>query len=87
MRNEIIINVRAFPVLIEDVRTGERRSDMLVLSKEQLQAAQLVGQSGKELIYRLYNRRGYKVLEIGKPHKTGLRLDLTEYFQTKGAEV
>ena len=87
MRNEITIQVRAFPVLIEDARTGERSSDMLVLSKEQLQAAQLVGQSSKELIYRMYNRRGYKVLEIGKPDKHGLALDLTTRYQVEKMEV
>ena len=87
MKNEITISVRAFPVLLEDERTGAKSSDMLVLSKEQLQAAQLVGQSSKELIYRLYNRRGYKVLEIGKPDKHGLALDLTGQYAADAAGI
>ena len=73
MKNEIKISVRAFPVIIEDARTGEKRSDMLVLSKE--------------LIYRMYNRQGYKVLEIGKPDKHGLALDLTTRYQLEKMEV
>ncbi len=76
MKNEIAIQVRTFPVTIRDQRTGEQREDILSLDKRQLQAAQLVGQSSKELIYRLYNRQGFYVLEIGKPIKREARVDL-----------
>ena len=77
MRNEIIIPVRTFPVTIRDERTGEEQADTITLDKAQLQAAQMVGQSSTELIYRLYNRHGYRVLAIGKPAKREIRVDLT----------
>ncbi len=76
MKNEITIQVRTYPITIRDQRTGEQREDILSLDKRQLQAAQLVGQSSKELIYRLYNRQGFYVLKIGKPIKREARVDL-----------
>ena len=76
MKNEITIQVRTYPVTIRDQRTGEQREDLLPLDKRQLQAAQLVGQSSNELIFRLYNRQGFRVLNIGKPIKREVRVDL-----------
>lgn len=86
MKTELSIQVRAFPVIIEDRHTGERAGDTIVLTKEQLQAAQLVGQSSKELIHRLYNRRGFKVIEIGSPAKRETTVNLEELFQLHKAE-
>ena len=76
MKNEIAIQVRTFPVTIRDQRTGERKDDLLTLDKRQLQAAQLVGQSSKELIHRIYNRQGFYVLNVGKPIKREIHVDL-----------
>ena len=56
MKTTMKITLRAFPVKIQDTRTGEIKEDRIVLTKEQLHAADLVGQSSKELITRLYNR-------------------------------
>lgn len=78
MKTELTIQARAFPVTIGDERTKEVRKDVLVLTKEQLQAAQLVGQSSKDLIRRIYNKRGYMVGEIGKPVKQTITLNLEE---------
>ena len=76
MKNEITLQVRTYPVTIRDQRTGEQREDLLTLDKRQLQAAQLVGQSSNELIFRIYNRQGFYVLNIGKPIKREVRVDL-----------
>ena len=76
MKNEITIQVRTYPVTIRDQRTGDQREDLLPLDKRQLQAAQLVGQSSNELIFRLYNRQGFRVLNIGKPIKREVHVDL-----------
>ena len=40
-----------------------------------------MGQSSNELIYRLFNRQGYKVLDIGKPVKKEIVVDLTELYR------
>ena len=74
------IHLRRFTVQIRDERTGETRQDAIVLSKEQLQAAQLCGQSSKELIYRRFNRAGFTVLDIGKAEKRTIQLDLESVF-------
>jgi len=70
------IQLRAFAVQIKDVRTGETREDTITFTKQQLQAAQMVGQSSKELIYRAYNRAGFTVLDIGRAEKRETTLDL-----------
>lgn len=78
MKNEITIQTRIFMVMARDERTGEEFADVIALDKAQLQAAQTVGQGYKELIYRIYNRRGFKVLEIGGVRKKAVTIDLTE---------
>lgn len=74
------IHLRRFTVQIKDERTGETRQDTIVLSKQQLQAAQLCGQSSKELICRYYNQAGYTVVDIGKAEKRTIPLDLEGAF-------
>lgn len=78
MENKITIYGRTYPVTIRDERTGEKQEDSICLDKRQLQAAQMVGQSCIDLIYRLYNRKGFMVLDIGKPTKREITLDLSE---------
>lgn len=76
MRTYQTIHLRRFTVQIMDERTGESREDVIVLTKEQLQAAQVVGQSSKELICRHYNRAGFTVLDIGKAEKRTIGFNL-----------
>ena len=78
MTNEVTMQARAYSVTVEDQRSGEKSVELIALDKQQLQAAQIVGQSSNELIYRLFNRQGYKVLDIGKPVKKEIVVDLTE---------
>lgn len=81
MTNEITMQARAYSVTLEDQRSGEKSVELIVLDKQQLQAAQIVGQSSNELIYRLFNRQGYRVLDIGKPVKKEIVVDLTELYR------
>ena len=81
MKTELTIHVRAFPVIIKDQRTGEVKKDVIILAKEQLRAAQLVGQSSKELICRIFNRAGHTVLEIGKTEKREISMNLEELYK------
>lgn len=76
MLNKIKIHLRVFPVLVYDCRAGEEKNITVPVTKEQLQAAQVVGQSSKELIRRICNRQGYAVTDIGKPEKVAVELDL-----------
>lgn len=87
MKSEIMIQARAFPTVIRDERLGVVMEDKIVLTKDQLRAAEMVGESSKELIYRIYNRRGYRVLDVGKPGKHALTVDLFTLYreQTGGA--
>ena len=81
MTNEVTMQARAYSVTVEDQRSGEKSVGLIALDKQQLQAAQLVGQSSNELIHRLFNRQGYKVLDIGKPVKKEIVVDLTELYR------
>lgn len=76
MKNKITITVRNFPVLAHDHRTGKEEAITVPVTKEQLRAAQLVGQSSKELIERLCEKQGYSVIEIGLPDKLSIPLNL-----------
>lgn len=81
MENRMIIESRRFPVVIQNAGTGLVSTDHIIISKEQLQAAQMVHESSKELICRLYGRKGYKVLDIGKAEKKTLCVDLGELWE------
>lgn len=81
MKNEIILNLRQFPVTAYDNRDGQERRITVTVAKNQLQAAQIVGQSSKELIERLCERQGYTVLEIGKPSKVAVTVDLDKLVE------
>lgn len=78
--NRIVIEARRFPVTLRDERTGEIGQSSIILDKQRLQAAQLVGQSSKELIQRFYSRKGYRVLEIGTPVRRSLDLSLEDLW-------
>ena len=86
MNTNITIEVRRFPVDIRDERTGVVSRDYIVLDKPMLHAAQMVGQSSKELIQRIYNRHGFRVLEIGKAEKRSISVSLDELLDMSGAD-
>ena len=81
MQIESIIKIASlrFPVTVQE---GENESAVIhiILTKEQLQAAQIVGQSSKELIHRICNRNGLTVLDIGKAERKTLEVDLAELW-------
>lgn len=81
MKNEIVLNLRQFPVLAHDHRDGQEKRITVTVAKNQLQAAQIVGQSSKELVERLCDRQGYTVLEIGKPSKVAVTVDLDKLIE------
>lgn len=77
MKTEVKLQVRVYAVTIRDERTGEMKEDTIVLDKNRLQAIQLVGMNDEDLIFRAYNRKGYRVLDIAKPpRKVELTVDL-----------
>lgn len=81
MKNQITITVRIFPVLAHDHRTGKEEAITVPVTREQLRASQLVGQSSTELIERLCDRQGYTVIEIGQPRKLSMTLNLEELIR------
>lgn len=76
MKNVIKMEVRRFPLLVVKQDNQEPYARHIVLTKEQLHAAQLVGQSSKELICRICKKQGYEVKEIGKAEKRTVEIDV-----------
>lgn len=81
MKNELVLNLRQFPVVAHDHRSGQEKAITVTVTKDQLRAAQLVSQSSKELIERLCDRQGYTVMEIGKPFKVAVTVDLDKLVE------
>ena len=81
MTTNYTIDARRFPVQIKDLRTGEERTDMIVLDKQQLKVAGNLGLTPDDLICRAYNEQGYKVLEISKAIKRTITVDLKELYK------
>jgi len=81
VNNEITLHLRRFPVEIKNQATGEESTCFLTLDKSQLQAAQIVGQSSKELITRIIVQQGYGVLSIGKAEKRTVTMDLDRLWE------
>ena len=77
MKTTTSIKALAYPVRIMDKRTGEHMDDTIVLDKSWLQiCGKLDIADDKQLIYRIYNAKGYVVLDVGKRRKLQLTVDL-----------
>jgi len=76
MKRTLTIQLRVFFVHVKDERTGEVTKDRIIFTKQELQAAQMVGESSINLIYRAYNRRGYRVVDTITAVKREVVLDL-----------
>ena len=88
MTYNIKLQLRAFPVKIQDTRTGERSEDTIVIDKASLTAAQqITGMDSEKLIWRLYNQKGYYVRQIGKATKQEASVDLTALFQPESETI
>ena len=81
MSVESIVRISAlrFPVEVQDGANGTE-TVMVILTKEQLNAARIIGESSKEVIHRLCGRKGYKVVDIGKPERRTLEVNLSEMW-------
>lgn len=84
MKNKADLTLRVFPILGINNRTGNEETITVIVTKQQLQAAQIVGQSSKELIGRFCERQGYTVVEIGSPDKLSVTLDLDKLVEEAG---
>lgn len=87
MKNEISITVRAFPVLAHDHRTGDEACITVTVTKDQLRAAHIVGESSMELIERMAEKQGYSVIEIGTPDKLTFTVDLDKLLEQHEEQV
>lgn len=90
MKTTTFIQALAYPVVLIDKRTKKRSTDTVVLEKSWLAiCGKLDICDDKHLIYRIYNPKGFEVVEIGKRRKINLVVDLEQLFMdnTSCAEV
>lgn len=81
MKTTTVITALAYPVKLVDKRTGEHFSDTVVLEKSWLLiCGKLDICDDKHLIYRIYNPRGYEVIEIGRRQKVNLTVDMEQLY-------
>ena len=83
MKFEKTIYLRAFPVEITDMRTGETSLDTIVFDRDTLERARDAHIDHDVLIWRLYNRQGYRVRQIGSRVKQTVTVDLAGLYQAK----
>lgn len=87
-KTEITIHLRRFRVALRNKETGEECQVYLTLDKDKLQAAQLVGESSKQLIQRFAARNGYELLNvIGRPDKLTVTIPLDELWRRSAEEA
>lgn len=79
-------HLRRFHVDVRNPETGETFTNCIVFEKSQLQAAQLVGQSSKELITRAYAEKGYEVVRIGRADKLSVPVNLDKLWRRASEE-
>ena len=85
MKFEKTIHLRAFPVEITDMRTGETSLDTIVLDRDTLERARDAHIDHDVLIWRLYNRQGYRVRKIGSQVKQTVTVDLAGLYRVEEA--
>ena len=84
---ETTIHLRRFRVALRSKGTGEKVTVYITLDKAQLQAAQTVGQSSKELLARYADCNDYELLNvIGKPDKLTVTIPLDELWRRTAKE-
>ena len=81
VKHTITVEARRFPVIVQAIDSREEMSDAIILTKQELQAAEVVGESSKELISRHFARKGRTVLDIGKPERRTLTIDLDALWE------
>lgn len=79
---EITVHLRRFCAALRSKESGEKVTVYITLDKTKLQAAQVCGQSSKELIEHYAFSNGYDLLNIiGKPVKLTVTIPLDELWR------
>ena len=84
------IHLLRFYVRVWDPEKEENREVPITLTKDQLRAAGLIGLSSKEIITRMCERWGFKVLEIGKAERRTIAFNLNalwDSYYEQGAPI
>lgn len=83
---KIEIHLLRFYVRVWDPKTETNREVPITLTKEQLRAAGLLEMSSKEIITRICNRWGVKVLEIGKAQRRTVAFNLDALWDSNAEQ-
>lgn len=75
------VTLLAFDVELMDGRTGERSTDTVVLDFDTVRRCECCGIDGPAIVHRLYNFRGYRVLNLKGHRKKTVSVDLLELYR------
>ena len=87
---KVEIHLLRFYIRVWDPEKEENREEPITLTKDQLRAAGLIGLSSKEIITRMCERWGFKVLEIGKAERRTIGFNLNalwDSYYEQGAPI
>lgn len=87
MINESVIHLRCYEVTILDMRTNETKTDSIIIDKQALQAAQIIGLSSDNVIKKYYSKKGYRVIKTGVPVKKSVTVDFKSMINSPELEV
>lgn len=79
---KVEIHLLRFYVRVWDPEKEENREEPITLTKDQLRAAGMIGLSSKEIITRMCERWGFKVLEIGKAERRTIGFNLNALWDS-----
>lgn len=77
MTSFIELRLLLFPVELLDLRTGREAEDTIVMTEDQIDAAEILGFTTRDLIYEIYRRADAKVMRVGTPIKRKHRVSLS----------
>lgn len=75
------VKLLPYTVTLRDGRTGEITTDTIVLDKDAVRLCQSYGMDGPALLHRVYNARGYRVLDVTGHRCKAVSVDLLELYQ------
>lgn len=75
------VKLLPYTVTLKDGRTGEVTTETIVLDLDAVRLCQGYGMDGQAIIHRMYNTRGYRVLDVQGHRKKSVALDLLELYQ------
>lgn len=81
MKTTLPITLMPAVVTLRDGRTGQTHTDQVVLDYDTVRRCEGCGLDADAIVYRMYNRQGYKVEEITRARRVTVTIDLGKLYE------